>query len=872
MGGDENHEQDFKKLYRLWKSNENLSENNKIKIQVTRSYWMKSKIKHLLTMFLTICFMFKVNAVDMAFSFSITNNPVRDDLAAGSIFDDLQGIEHKDMANIMVALQANLLSGGREIIDPDELKEDLLLKEKSTFNPANMNFIFSGDGMKPFSENYVSVKCKVKNNGRKLRTYYVVFSTLKEGEAFPMEVFTENEWQRWEGTREKTTVSGILPERSAQKPKDAKAIQRYIQHETGIDKVIRYAHEKGLAEKPAYEVFDYKETIQKLLNTLGISVTAGDGLKTMEDRDFYIIPKTVEIKKMLEENPVELIDENGAGHSVNITAHSSNNAVHIFVDEDYFNSLVKKGDMIQGALSTEGLEKILVYEMGVMLGFPLLMVNTGESGSPERMSNVVYERWLRSVKKEEPGKGISKKAEALINIESMNAMIRDLDTNIMTRDYAADVAIEGNRISQIMKERRDLLKYLRNVAYKNRYASITEEAISYFAILSCSENEREKKEALKWLRNTAYNLDSTGIADAKIISRAAILLYSEDKEEQKDALKILKYKAYKDRYAHVSEVAVAFFAILSYSKEYKEREQSLNWLSYAAYDMKGKGISNAEKWGYVAVLLHSPDQAERDRALDHLRFVAYRQKRIKNDTQRIADAGILLYLDRLLKSKVKIKNNIVEKMSAYARETGESISRPVLKRNYTLITYGNLYKNGREYKEDILEYGSVFDLEKIKPGRPGTIISRILKKIKARGLDPEDVIVQLPKFFSEEKAELKRLVDNAPGIRFIIMNGKGLKNEKKSAAYRKNIYAMMLLARKLDENTPEDSKLALLLKFFMEAYMGKKGNTPDIVDAYMGALVRNDIALIVKTVLSYKPIEKYDIPDYNKIAATLISA
>jgi hypothetical protein len=189
-----------------------------------------------------------------------------------------------------------------------------------------------------------------------------------------------------------------------------------------------------------------------------------------------------------------------------------------------------------------------------------------------------------------------------------------------------------------------------------------------------------------------------------------------------------------------------------------------------------------------------------------------------------------------------------------------------------LITYGNLYKNGREYKEDILEYGSVFDLEKIKPGRPGTIISRILKKIKARGLDPEDVIVQLPKFFSEEKAELKRLVDNAPGIRFIIMNGKGLKNEKKSAAYRKNIYAMMLLARKLDENTPEDSKLALLLKFFMEAYMGKKGNTPDIVDAYMGALVRNDIALIVKTVLSYKPIEKYDIPDYNKIAATLISA
>jgi len=44
------------------------------------------------------------------------------------------------------------------------------------------------------------------------------------------------------------------------------------------------------------------------------------------------------------------------------------------------------------------------------------------------------------------------------------------------------------------------------------------------------------------------------------------------------------------------------------------------------------------------------------------------------------------------------------------------------------------------------------------------------------------------------------------------------------------------------------------------------------VDDYITAIVNNDVAKLVKGYLSYRPAQPYDVPDYNKVAVTLIAA
>ncbi len=81
---------------------------------------------------------------------------------------------------------------------------------------------------------------------------------------------------------------------------------------------------------------------------------------------------------------------------------------------------------------------------------------------------------------------------------------------------------------------------------------------------------------------------------------------------------------------------------------------------------------------------------------------------------------------------------------------------------------------------------------------------------------------------------------------------------------------MMLLVRKIDKDNSGNSKLYQLFKFFINSCLVEiKEN---LAADYINALIRNDIISIAKIVLSYKPIEKYDTPDYDKVAATLISA
>ena len=81
---------------------------------------------------------------------------------------------------------------------------------------------------------------------------------------------------------------------------------------------------------------------------------------------------------------------------------------------------------------------------------------------------------------------------------------------------------------------------------------------------------------------------------------------------------------------------------------------------------------------------------------------------------------------------------------------------------------------------------------------------------------------------------------------------------------------MMLLARKIDKDTLEGSKLHRLLEFFISSTLGDENKA--LISGYMDALIKNDATLLVQTVLSYKPAEKYDVPEYGTVAATLIAA
>ena len=166
---------------------------------------MKNVCKRTISLIVIFCFIFNIISLDRAYSFTIDSSKVQDNLAVSSSFDDLTGIEHKDISNITLALQANLLSSEQDVIDVASLKEDLLLEENTVFNPANMHFVFSGEGMKTLPDGRVRVKCKVKNKGTPLRIYYVVFSTIKQGEGFPMEVYAEREWVKLREDAEQKT-------------------------------------------------------------------------------------------------------------------------------------------------------------------------------------------------------------------------------------------------------------------------------------------------------------------------------------------------------------------------------------------------------------------------------------------------------------------------------------------------------------------------------------------------------------------------------------------------------------------------------------------------------------------------------------------
>jgi len=215
----------------------------------------------------------------------------------------------------------------------------------------------------------------------------------------------------------------------------------------------------------------------------------------------------------------------------------------------------------------------------------------------------------------------------------------------------------------------------------------------------------------------------------------------------------------------------------------------------------------------------------------------------------------------------------LNKLTQYANVVGKLISPP--QSRYTLFTAHDLATD-EEYDEDISDYKSRFVLERITTDKPEDIVGKVLKVIKEKKLRGEDVIVQLPAEFSKEKHDLDKLIDGAPGIKFMVIDTKGLKEEpddENRKQYRDTIYSMMRLARYINENS--DIMVAGLLNCFVDYCFDntiEASRRDKLIDSYLEALSLNKVTYIVNVVLSYEYMSKVKLPEKALLLKTLISA
>jgi len=208
-----------------------------------------------------------------------------------------------------------------------------------------------------------------------------------------------------------------------------------------------------------------------------------------------------------------------------------------------------------------------------------------------------------------------------------------------------------------------------------------------------------------------------------------------------------------------------------------------------------------------------------------------------------------------------------------AKEVGIKIAPPVS--NYTLFVANNIATDedfNRKVTGDKDKYASRFGLERIPTDKSKEIVDSVLTEIKKQNLDPKNVMVQLPK----GTGEITKLISNAPGIRFMIIDTKGLKDDGKTtseekAQYREIIYSMMLLARYADKDKP-NPKLDSFLKYFVDFCFEDVHEKSELMDNYIEALKTEQLVNIVMVILSYKYMTKHILPDRATISAALMSA
>ena len=206
------------------------------------------------------------------------------------------------------------------------------------------------------------------------------------------------------------------------------------------------------------------------------------------------------------------------------------------------------------------------------------------------------------------------------------------------------------------------------------------------------------------------------------------------------------------------------------------------------------------------------------------------------------------------------------------KKVGRRLSPPV--ERYTLYVSSD-FCSKKEFNRDDFKYDSRFDLKLVYKRTAIDFAADVLRDVSKRGIDPETVVVQLPIVSEEESGanEIKELKEK--GIRFVSVDIEEFqcafpgKSEKEK--YRENVYAMMLLVRKVSEGT-DDLMIKNALKIYFKNFIDDMDKEDIMFQNYLKAIISGDIPELIKFVLKYTPMEAMVNDLKNMDSETLIFA
>lgn len=381
---------------------------------------------------LVISFSITSTGADYAFALSANRAPSIEHLATPSRLDDISGLQVNRMTRVQHALETYLLkfSMGQSAISQFALSHEVgqqKLRVDSVFQYQfdGINFLFGGMAPVPDTD-MVAVECKIKDKHGS-ETFHVIFALSRDKEqGFPVRVYTKNE----------VDINGLRKlaiERPERKKKDREALRRDMEGEKIIDEWIRKRMEAGLysatgstiGEKSGLynsAMFQYSDSqaTTYIMNAFWRMQAAGIGnelavevTRNMKSKRLIILP--VDFKNGESLPRINMLGEdNKTLIEVDVTAHSSDNAIYIMVDREKFEAAakthIKPGEKISkgdkkfidlesdnGELYKDVMEKIL-YEAGVHLGM------LGVAGAGAKMHNALTDSYKESEKSKGSGK------------------------------------------------------------------------------------------------------------------------------------------------------------------------------------------------------------------------------------------------------------------------------------------------------------------------------------------------------------------------------------------------------------------------------------------------------------------------------------
>jgi len=249
------------------------------------------------------------------------------------------------------------------------------------------------------------------------------------------------------------------------------------------------------------------------------------------------------------------------------------------------------------------------------------------------------------------------------------------------------------------------------------------------------------------------------------------------------------------------------------------------------------------------------------------------RNKLPPDPTVMSQDDLSLTRDRL----AAIRRALLPMVPANVTAVGQKIAPPV--RDYTLFVTDDFL--GRDEADaDSLRHSDTFNLIRMPVHDPQQIAAAIRNAVAESDgkLEFENIVVQLSSRYREQKDArylegLKKI-----GVKFIVVNTENLKSDPKRQVYRDNIYATMLLARRLDIKLKQSDPVLYqgiydILSFLVGMHLsGSDEKRASDVKHYIDALAKNDLTVLFSRILEGKPIEKWTMPTYEQVTATLFSA